>query len=199
MNTIEPTQPRYTIDHQGSALTITIPARKNPIVVVFMTIWLCIWGGMGLFMLIPFGGFAILPLLLGLTEETEALAALPFACFAGLGGLFALLVWGGGFSIVGYFLLWQFVGKEIITVDSWAINVQRKLFRFGRIKSYKAEHIQNMRVEIYTRRGRRSTYTYWPLTFDYGTSTIRIAKEATEVENKQILETIQEQFSQYRH
>ena len=96
---VEPSQPRFRWEDHLGRLRVTLPARRNWLVLIFLSAWLVGW---------VFGEVMVPTQLFGRTGKTGV-------------DLFAaawLVMWtiGGGFAI--YIWLWNLVGREAIDVDS---------------------------------------------------------------------------------
>jgi hypothetical protein len=155
-------------------LEISIPAKRNIFLLLFLTAWLVGWG---------FGGlFAARELLFG--QENEA-------------DLF-LLVWlvmwtvAGGFAL--YTWLWMMNGREVLVLRSDALIVRREVIGMARTREYDRQHTKNLRVAPSTWMpfDLSSGLQMWGIgggliAFDYGSQTIRLASGVDEAEAQEIV------------
>jgi hypothetical protein len=159
---------------RAEGLEISIPAKRNVFVMLFLAAWLVGWG---------FGEvFAARELLVG-GDDTPDLF------------LSAWLVgWtlGGGSAL--YVCLWMFRGREVLVLSPHTLTTRREVFGLGRSKEYDLHHIRNLRVapvswNPYDWTGGMS---FWgvgggPIAFDYGSSTVRLAGNLEEAEAREIV------------
>ncbi|MCT4562478.1 MAG: hypothetical protein N4A41_14010 [Crocinitomicaceae bacterium] len=121
-----PEQGRAKITDDLTQFKIEVPVRKNWIVVIFLCFWLCGW-------------------LLG---EVFALTTLLSAKTPLVANLF-MLVWLTGWTIGGLvvfsIILWQLTGKEVVTVESKILIIEKKVKFFKRKKMYDVQQISNLR------------------------------------------------------
>jgi hypothetical protein len=197
--TVQPFPSRYTAADQGDRLVITLPARRDWITIVFLGVGSLVVLGVDVALLIGVGaGIAARPAhgdpSIGLGEAVGvSLFALAWFTIWTAGGLFALYTW-----------LWQVTGREVIEVGPEGISLSRRVLGLGRVKTYLADHIQDLRVSpspfasLGTWRGSRQPFAMLgSLAFDYGARTIRFA-DTDEAEAKQILKEIQRRYSRYK-
>jgi len=124
-------------------------------------------------------------------------------------GLF-LIAWFGMWTVGGFFairsFLWQLMGMESIEVNSESITLQRSIYKFGRPKTYLAEHVKDLRTISnmnYPFRWSRGM-TFWTLmdsliAFDYGAKTFHCGSGTEEAEAKEIIKAIQKRFPHYQN
>ena len=177
----QPYQGRATIQDDVTHVQITIPAKKNWFVIIFMCVWLCGW----------------------LMGEVSVLGMGIFGAGKNPASLF-LLVWlvawtfGGLFAMRG--LLWNLRGKEIITVGQGILGIEKKGAPFFKAKEYDLNQVKNFRVQetndysgAFGRRydsagafGQGGT-----LKFDYGLKTVRFGSGLDEAEARYIIQQLE--------
>jgi hypothetical protein len=207
MPVIQPSAPRSTIESVSSSLIITIPTRKDWLMIFVIVFWLFGWAcgeitavGMGAMFL--FGG------LVGLFSQSAESSAAGITAFASISlfSIFWFAIWtiGGLFAL--YYLLWQFTGVERIEVDAQAITLRRLVLNIGHPKTYLAEHIKDLRTAA------SPPYSWWwwssrmydwgwmfgTIAFDYGARTVHCGGTIDEAEAKHIIKAIQERFPHYQ-
>lgn len=204
MPIVQPPQARHSIEEIGYSLKITIPSRKNLLILLFLGFWLIGWA---------FGEIIVAGMLLagavGYLTNSPEISKAGAAALSG-GGLF-MLVWlgmwtvGGGFALYTFF--WQLVGKEQIEVGSDSIKIQRAIFGLGRTQEYLSAHIRDLRVTPFAQDsnpfGFSRGLSLWGLAgghlaFDYGSQTRRFGSGVEEAEASQILAKILARFPQYQ-
>jgi hypothetical protein len=183
---VKPLPPRHTTEDTIDSLIISIPSKKNLLLILFVGFWMVGW----------FSG------------ETSALNGLINGGFNNP-DLF-MIAWLGGWTIGGIFvmslLLWQIFGKEKIEIANHSIIYSRTVLIPFFPKEYSFEHIKNLRVAhigyngMYGRSRNMAFWGFGPglIAFDYGSQTVRIGVGIDEAEAKQILAEIQQRYPQYR-
>jgi hypothetical protein len=183
---IKPFLARHTSEDTGSALRISIPSRKQWLIILFISIWTIGWA---------FGEITALGAILsGQAADGSGSFLLIWLLFWTIGGCFAVFI-----------LTWQLFGKEVIEVSSQAIITKRVLFGVGSPKEYSYEYIQALRVSLHangdlfgwSRAGRMYGLSGGLIAFDYGAKTIHFGIGIDEAEAKQILVEITQRFPQY--
>jgi hypothetical protein len=176
---------KIKIEQTDSAISITLPVKRNWNLFIFLGFWLFAWAiGEQKILVVMIGGFS------GFIAGIKAMASqgIPIAIF-----LFVwLCVWtaGGVFAVIVWF--YQLKGKEIITRDSNYLYHVRNFVIFKRAKTYENKHIKNMRLSpppsgIFTLSPERALEFCGmgggSITFDYGSKIIQIGTglEGTEV------------------
>jgi hypothetical protein len=172
-----PSKGRTIAEQDLHDLRLTIPARKNWFILIFLTVWLGGW---------LIGEFFAIGTLF--TNGSDGIS------------LF-LLFWLAGWSIGGIFafqiLVWNLRGKEIITIGSGRLSIAKKGTIFGKEKVYDLREVKRLRVQddasvFNTVFGQRRN-TLGPfnsggmLRFDYGMKTIRFAADIDEAEAEALL------------
>ena len=204
MPVVRPPREQHSIQDNGTLLRLTIPSRKNYLILFFLGFWLIAWAVGEVF-----GGGMFISGVVGQLFNSSDVGMF------GITGIIAstlfALAWLGGWTIAGgfaiYSFLWQLAGKENIEVRFDRIKIQRAIFGFEPTKEYLATHIKNLRVapliinnaidDWFRPRG------FWRapsglLAFDYGSKTFRFGDGADEAEARQILEKIISRFPQFR-
>ncbi len=184
MAEFQPSAPRYTIEDSFAALRITIPARRNWLVILFLGFWL--------------GGWATGELFAGATL-VRGLAAILSGRVPDIGsaaGTLFIAIWlalwtvGGGFALLIW--LWNLAGKEVVVIDGESLTIQKTVLGIGPRKQYEAAYVDRLRVsEDYG--GSQGPWA-GALTFDYGGSTVRFGAGLTPVEARDVLARIADRF-----
>jgi len=188
-----PARPRYQVTERVGEISFTIPSRRYWFVILFLSFWLCGWA-VGEVMV---ASGLVLGAMGGLGDEA-----------AGLGAGAFLLIWLTFWTIGGlaalYFLLWQLVGREIITIDGLVLRIQRGLPFWMRTREYRLEDVKDLRmppaVPLPWPFGAQQA-SAWPmsaqagwLAFDYGAKTIRFGLGLEEAEAKMLLAEIGKRY-----
>jgi len=122
---IQPAAPRAAITTEPDRLTIAIPSRRSPIVVLILSIWSVVWVAVAFSSVgwedYPFG------------SSIPGVAA--FAC------LWALLLAG-----ILFLVRRVFSGSEVIAVDSAALTASPLLAPFNRRKTFDVSHVSDLRA-----------------------------------------------------
>jgi len=176
-----PYQGNATIEDNFSNLKVTIPARRNGAVIAFLIIWLCGW---------CLGEFTVLGAITGILKGSTPS---PF-----------LSVWLVGWTVGGFFafnvLIWNLKGKEIITVETDTLTIEKKATLFFKPKSYDLNEVKNIRVDetvpdngFLQRRNAMEAFTSTGvIRFDYGMRTVKFAGGVDAAEAKFILQKLNE-------
>jgi hypothetical protein len=193
--------PRYRVENLGMSTQISIPARKNLFILIFMGVWLAGW---------LFGEIFALGVLFssvgGLLARIFGMNAFDFIEFDdGMGPAFAggfILVWLAFWTVGGYAaartFLWQLAGKEVIEVSRTGIRLSRPIFGLGRVKEYQANEIAGVRlIEGDERTGKRGIAGPNQLLFDYEYDSVEFGGGLTVGEAEGILEEITTRYRQY--
>jgi hypothetical protein len=183
MSKVIPPASRASIEDMGDGLEVSIPARKNWFLILFLGAWLGGWF---------FGeASAIRELMSDDAKDFGARGFLGFWLVAWtVGGLAAASAW-----------LWNFAGIERTRFRSDAVVVRREVLGLGFTREYDAGHIRNLRVA-----GDPMSITDWrsrfqatgllggTIAFDYGSSTVRFALGLEEAEASQIVSQVRSRF-----
>jgi len=178
----QPYSGRAIIEDDFSQMRITIPARKHWAIIIFIGAWM--------------GGWAM-----GMNAVLHGIGSAP----SGFGGLdLFMLFWSIGWTVGGVFalsiLFWQLFGKEIITVESGRLTIEKKGALFVRPKTYDLSEVKNVRVQDTNQYAdgfwgtrRRGYNAFMPdgiIKFDYGFKTVKFAGGIDEAEANYILERL---------
>ena len=168
---------RATINDKGYELEVIIPAKKN----LFATLFMCAWlGGWAV-------GYVMVVTNLFPSVAKESLGISAFI-------IFWLIGWTIGGGAVIAFVAWNLFGKEVITLSSDTLKIERRLLNLSRPKRYSLSNIKNLRV-ISSGAGQSffgwSNRDYWGvygnLAFNYGMKTVKFARGIDEAEASHIL------------
>ncbi len=163
-------------------LKITIPAKRNIVLVLFLSAWLVGWA-MG-------EAFAIRQLL-----RADAVAPSLFMAAWLVGWTI-----GGGFAL--YLCVWNAMGKEIVYLGPGVLATKHDLLGFGRTREYDLSHVKNLRVtpQVQDPFGWSSGMRAWGVSagtvaFDYGAKTFRFGAAIDEAEGAQIVDELKARHS----
>jgi len=170
---------RSKVEHTISSLQITIPAKKNYFIIVFLGFWLCGWA---------FGEAAALVKVLSLESYAPELFIVFWLCGWTVGGLFAIYAW-----------LWNVSGKEIIKLTGSELQHIRQVVGIKRSQEYDISSIFKLRVlhQNTSMFGSRNGLEFWGISggtiaFDYGRSTHKFGAQLDEAEADYILDVIKQ-------
>lgn len=168
---------RSKIGHSGSALLITIPSKKNIFHILFLIAWLGAWT------------FAWIMVARNLFKGN---GGPPFGF-----GLFWLIGWTVGGIFAMLVLAWSLFGKEMISLDSSRLKIQRCILSIALSKNYLLAEIRHLRLNFETRSifswsstGEFFGYGGGRIAFDYGMKTIKFAMGVDEAEAKFIIDNM---------
>ncbi len=115
---------RATIEGGPDGLQIVIPAKRNPIVLVFLGVWLAGW-------------------LMGVVDAVgrvgRDLASDPLL-------LVWLVLWALAGSVAAYTWLWMAIGKERILMGATTLSLRRDVAGVGVTRRYRLTGIRDLRV-----------------------------------------------------
>jgi len=178
MTMVQPVAGRATVSDNPSGIQISIPAKRNVFIVLFMSYWLVGWAV----------GEVMVPSVF-LRKEMP-----PSMMIFTLAWLGAWTV-GGGFAI--YMLLWMIFGREIVSLGSRSLGLKRDVLGFGRLKEYDVSHIHNLRVSSgsWNPFDFTSALQFWGIgggmiAFDYGSKTCRFGTSLEEAEANQLVQQL---------
>jgi hypothetical protein len=171
---IAPAAPRATSRHTQDGLEISIPAKRNFALVLFLGAWIVGWS---------FGEiFVTRELLIGHDAAPKA--------FMGAW----LVMWTIGGACAIYTWLWTLKGREIILLRPDALVIKRDLLGFGWPKEYDIQHAKNFRVAPMSMNpiDFASALNFWgvgggPIAFDYGAGTVRMGSGLDEAESRSVV------------
>jgi hypothetical protein len=177
----KPYSGRATIIDSISGIEITIPAKRNWFILVFLGGWLGGWFCAEVFVIGMVTGF--------LTDNP-----------AGLFVLFWLIGWtaGGVYTIRTF--LWMIAGKESILIERGQLTIDKKGALFVKAKTYDLNEVKNIRVAGNDNKGAwgyqqnnwMSLGTNGTIKFDYGLKTIRMADGIDEAEASYLIARLRE-------
>ena len=181
---IQPTAPRATVTDEPEGFRITIPARRNWPLILFLGIWLCGWA---------IGGI------------TVSLMTLRYAFPWGLRAfmLVWLLLWTVGGLAVGYVWIWTVSGSEVLLIGGASLAVTRRTWVTSRTKRFPMAEIGHLRADptpVYPFFDWwRFTASLWATTgghirFDHAARTYRLGRGIDEAEAKMVVSRILERF-----
>lgn len=178
-----PYKGRAILQDNFTELQITIPAKRNWFIIVFLGAWLGGWLMGELFV----SGF----LIRGLTGSP-----------AGFFVLFWLIAWTTGGFFAFRFFLWNLTGREVITIGQGMLTIEKRGALLVKPKTYDLSEVKDIRAQEdnsdYSaswgarRNGFGSFYAGGTLRFDYGLQTVKFAGGLDEAEAKYILEKLKE-------
>jgi hypothetical protein len=169
---------RLKINQDFYSLTIQIPSKKNWISLIFMVVWLAGWG----------------------VGETFAIREI-FNSGTDLVATVFLFVWLTGWTVGGavvfYFVLWQLIGHEIITIERGVLTIKKSVIGIGQTKKFEIKSIKNMDIGftkglVRNKKRTMSRTSGGKISFDYKMKTIKFAKNINEEEARIIVEKLKE-------
>ncbi len=170
---------RAKINQNFNSMNIEIRARKYWLAIIFGIVWMGGW----------------------LWSETFAISLVfnlntpllikPFI-------LLWLIIWTLGGMLIGHWILWQLIGREVINIKEGIFTLEQSIKGIGPKEMYEINSIKNIdlnRVEdsdFWENNTPESMFGHsgGKIKFDYGTETITFAKEINEAEAKMILEEL---------
>jgi hypothetical protein len=173
---------RASIIENFDSIEIVVPATRNTFVIIFFSIWLCIWA---------VSEFSTLRAFIIDPNSSRDVFNMVWLCGWTLGGL-----------IAGRALFWTIVGKEIIKVGQGALTIDKRGALFYKAKTYDLREARNFRAwQEYVPRGpfgnTRSNNAFnlgsnGTIRFDYGMQTIKFADGLDEAEANFILQKLRD-------
>lgn len=181
---VEVGKSRSQIENTISGLNITIPAKKNYVLIIFLVFWLFGW---------VFGEITVLSNILN--TENEAPKPFMFAWF----GMWGMWTVGGVFAV--YALFWNIKGKEIINISNGELQYIHELLTFKRSKKYDLSIVTNLRVKELGQSifGTRNGLEFWgvsggSIAFDYGRNTHDFGAQLDDSEAEYVIHEIKKQY-----
>jgi len=183
---------RATVKDDGMTMSISAPAGRSWLAILFYPVWLCGWVAgelvalAGLFRLhIAWGRSA--PRAMSLAETAFLIAWL---CLWTMAGSFVLYSW-----------LWMIAGREHMQIGGSTLAIWRKPIPFPKRREFELASIRRMRVGPAQgwlgARGRRYDPLYkGPIAFDYGSRTFHFGAGLDEAEAFDLVRSITERFPQ---
>ena len=182
--TIAPPGPRFRVETTLDGTRVVVPARRSLFLVGFLSLWLCGWA---------VGEVTAAGFLMSAFGSEGALIASPFL-------LFWLCGWTIGGAVVIGLLLWNLIGKEVVTLEHGVLTIAKQLGPVGLPKRYDLSHARDARVAPLPVRSGRRHYrgTGWPgfgavlsgIAFDYGARTFHFGADLDEAEAKYLLDLL---------
>lgn len=169
---------RATINQDFDHIEISIPVKRNILIIAFLCFWLCGWF---------FGESFVIGTLIG-----------------GIGGgadLF-MIVWLCGWTVGGIFVIktlwWIIAGKEIVTAGKGVLEIKKQGDLFSKAKAYDLNECRGFRTvdnsllngfpfASYRPFGAFNNNSIGTIAFDYGMKTVKFAGAIDEAEGKHIL------------
>jgi hypothetical protein len=168
--TLQPATPRAQILDEVSRVRVTIPARRNWFVILFLPLWLAGWAA---------GDVAVLSQVI---DDPPTGGEGPFI-------LVWLVLWNVFGPLFALFWLWTVAGKEIVTLDAEVLSLRYALGRVGWTRRFARDQVAALRVSPSATAEARSL-AWWPgagtIAFDYGARTYRFGSGLDEAEAKQV-------------
>jgi len=179
---VEPESARYTLESTTGRLQASIPARRNWLIILFLTDWLGGW---------VMGEMSAAHELLSAGDKTPSAFLMLWLAGWTLGGGYCLMT-----------ILWQIAGREILRVDSSALEYRVEIFGIGLSRTYRLTEIKNLRTAYNSRPMTwRAWYppfggnAYGPIAFDYGARTIRLAPSLEEAEAAMLVRELEKNLA----
>jgi hypothetical protein len=172
---------RWSLEPISGGVRIVIPREWSWPKFLFIPVWIGFWG-------------------FGLGEVARSFWLKPVSQWDVVGFIF-MSIWTAGWicgGIAVFFVwLWNFGGCETIEIDSTLLNRSRKIFGVGISKSYELSRITNVRFLPAERKGKSRIPA--GIGFEYSTKTKRVAQGLGEVEIRELIEKIKQQYPQLSH
>lgn len=182
MAKIQPHHSRITVTDTSQGLRIIIPYSRSWFVIFFLGFWICGW----------------------VVAESMVSSQFLRGDAPPEGEWFMLawfVVWTVGGMVAIYALLWQVVGKEIVTVRGQILTTRRDIGGFGLGKEYDFVQMRDLRVEPvgFNPLDFSAALQLWGIgggviAFDYGARTYRFGVGLDEAEAKEVVTAIKQRF-----
>lgn len=114
--------PRFTISQTVEGETLAIPAQRNILVILFLSVWLCGWTA---------GGLAVIGMILTTFE--------PFLAFW-------LCGWAIGWLMASFTLSWMLTGRQRLRFIGTDLEVHTSMLGFQRRALYRGRDIRGLKV-----------------------------------------------------
>ena len=185
---------RVTVsDDEIGGFRVSIPARRNVPMILFLGLWLCGWAV----------GEVVVP--------AGAIAAMAsgHGKMAGGQGPLVLLVWFPFWTVAGlmvmFALWWNFAGREVVIFSDGVMVVKREVGAVQRSRSYDLAGVRNLRYSplVYNPFSISGSWHYQfqmlgfgggSVAFDHGSDTHRFGNSLTEREAARLIATIRQQY-----
>ena len=182
MARVEVGKGRGRVERVPAGLRITIPAKKNLLLIAFLAFWLVGW---------TIGEITAIFFVLIPEMSAHTLFVMTWLVPWTIGGALAIYVW-----------LWNVTGKEIILISENELQHIRQLPIFRRSKEYDLAAVSNLRVQAGSARifSMAHGLEFWGIAggtvvFDYGRSTHRFGAQLEEADAEHIVGEIRKQFT----
>ncbi len=180
MAKIQPNPSRVTVTDTSQGLRIVIPCSRSWFVIGFLGFWICGWA---------VAEYMVSSQFLKGDAPPE--------------GEWFMLAWFGVWTVAGLFavyaLLWQVMGKEMVTVHGQTVKTRQDIGGFGFTKEYDLVQMRNLRTTqvSFNPLDLASSLQLWGvgggvIAFDYGAKTIRFGAGLDEGEAKEIVTAIKQ-------
>jgi len=192
----QPALPRYTSENTGASLKITIPSKKNWLVISYFSFFLMILVAGETFIGVLYVKFIID----SLSKELDFGPAFDAMMVVNL----LIMTFIGGITL--YTWLWHVNGRDILEISAKSIQITRRILSFGKPKEYIVQQVKDLRVVpvaenvVWSIRHTRIAWGIPPgtLAFDYGAKTVNFGSGCEEAEAKMILKEIWQAYPQYK-
>lgn len=173
---VEPQAARFQIENTSDGFRAVIPAQRNWFAILFLIVWMGGWA---------FGEITVLRQLTNPNEKTPMAFLSFWLAFWTLGGAWAVIT-----------VLWQFVGREIITANLSELSRRIEIMSFGRTFTYRASEVRSLRTSDSSANPFTSQQKFFPpffgpqigpIVFDYGAQTVRMGQSLEEAEAKLLI------------
>ena len=183
MSTVPVPAARATIEDGGSSVRVSVPARRNIAVSVFILAWLGGW-------------------FFGEKMAIRQLLASGASRVKGVLG-FWLVGWSVGGLLAARAVVWMLFGREVIELRDSELAVRREALGIGRTRAYDLGAIKNLRAAAPALLAGRGSFgalggTSGTIAFDYGPKTIRCGGGLDEAEAGQIVELFKQRNARLR-
>jgi hypothetical protein len=175
---------KVTINETLTGLEITIPSKKNWIVILFLGTWLVAWIMGELFAIGAIAGF-----------NKDVVGPARFSV------LFWSMIWSAGGFFGFRIFFWSLLGREVIVFDRGQLTIDKKGDFLTRSKTYDLTKAQNFRTifdDIASGTSSASDRTLnsgGSVRFDYYLKTVKFANNLNETETNAILSQLMEKGS----
>lgn len=170
--------PAEVVEDDGE-LRISMPPRRHWFIVVFVSVWLCGWAA---------GEVGVLSMLLtGRTAGAPARLLVVWLALWSVGGCLAVL-----------YLLWVFLGREVVIFRANRLVLMRKMGRLSTKRDYDLARVRNFRCAAWTYHsdgvlGKMGRFAgAGTIVFDYGESSFRIGAGLGEAESHDLVEVFRQ-------
>lgn len=168
-----------TLTEDAGGLTIVIPARRHPFLVLYVAFCLAVW---------TFAEIAMV----------RTLVAGPAPGFVTLAVTGCLLVWTAFGAAVLAACLWLAAGRTVVSVTDRALTIRCEALGLGTNREYDTAHVHALRLAPWwifnPWPGLGFMFRLWPgagpIALDYGARTVRFGNGLEESEARRIMDRI---------